>query len=166
MRRMSPLPRAGEGRPRVGLRVAKEKEMAKKGVARIGVSLSPDLLEQFDRFIEAHGYETRSKAIGDLVRDRLTQQEWETGNEEVIGAVSLVYDHHVRDLSSRLTEMQHDHHREIITTSHIHIDAHKCLEILVLRGPASKIREIGDRLIGTRGVLHGKMIFTTTGKKL
>ncbi len=140
--------------------------MAKKGVERIGVSLPPDLLKRFDEFVEQKGYKTRSKAIADLVREAFTQAEWEDANEEVMGVLSLVYDHHTRDLSTKLNEIQHDHVDSIITSTHVHMDAHKCLEILILRGPASHVRKLGENLISTRGVLHGKLISTTTGKKL
>ena len=140
--------------------------MPKKGVTRIGVSLPPELLDTFDRFIEEKGYQTRSKAIADLVRDRLTREEWQDDNQEVIGAVSLVYDHHTRDLSAKLTEIQHDTHDSIVSTTHVHIDHHRCLEILIIRGIAKDVRQLGERLISVRGVLHGKMIFTTTGKGL
>ena len=140
--------------------------MSKEGVARISLSFPPDLLKRFDAFSREKGYATRSKAVGDLVRDRLTQEEWRSTDEEVIGAVSLVYDHHTRDLASRLTDLQHHHHGEVVVTTHVHIDEHKCLEITVLRGKPDEVRRIGEQLISTRGVLHGKMIFTTTGKKL
>jgi len=140
--------------------------MPKKGVTRIGVSLPPELLETFDRFIEEKGYQTRSKAIADLVRDRLTQEEWRDDEQEVIGAVSLVYDHHTRDLSAKLTEIQHDAHDQIVSTTHVHTDHHRCLEILIIRGIARNVRQLGEHLISVRGVLHGKMIFTTTGRGL
>jgi len=140
--------------------------MAKKGVERIGVSLPPDLLGRFDEYIDAKGYKTRSKAIADLVREALTQEEWGDSGEEVMGVLSLVYDHHTRDLAGKLTEIQHEHIHSVISSTHVHMDEHKCLEILILRGPASHVRKLGENLISTRGVLHGKIISTTTGKKL
>jgi CopG family nickel-responsive transcriptional regulator len=136
--------------------------MSKDNVSRIGVSLPPELLAEFDVYIEKKGYETRSKAIADLMRETLMHADWESGNPEVIGAVTLVYDHHTRGLSEKLTEIQHDHHKLIVSTTHIHIDHHRCLEITVLRGAIGDVREIGDRLISARGVLHGKIVLAAS----
>jgi CopG family nickel-responsive transcriptional regulator len=136
--------------------------MDKELVARIGVSLPPELLEEFDRYIAKKGYETRSKAIADLMREALLGEEWSSGNPEVIGAVTFVYDHHTRGLTEKLTEIQHDHHAQIVSTTHVHIDHHRCLEITVLRGRISKVREIGERLISAKGVLNGKIVFAAS----
>jgi CopG family transcriptional regulator, nickel-responsive regulator len=138
--------------------------MSKEQVSRIGVSLPPDLLKQFDRFIEEKGYETRSKAIADLMRETLLRDQWETENVEVIGAVTLVYDHHTRGLSDKLTEIQHSDHSHIVATTHIHIDHHRCLEIVVMRGEVGLVRELGEKMISTRGVLHGKIVFAATSQ--
>jgi len=136
--------------------------MPKETVSRIGVSLPPELLAEFDGYIEKKGYETRSKAIADLMREALLQEDWASGNPEVIGAVTLVYDHHTRGLSDKLTEIQHDRHELIVSTTHIHIDHHRCLEITVLRGKIDAVRELGDRLISARGVLHGKIVLAAS----
>ncbi|NLH49473.1 MAG: nickel-responsive transcriptional regulator NikR [Myxococcales bacterium] len=136
--------------------------MSKELVSRIGVSLPPDLLAEFDGYLEGKGYETRSKAIADLMREALLREEWSSGNPEVIGAVTIVYDHHTRGLSDRLTEIQHDHFAQIVSTTHIHLDHHRCLEIVVLRGKADEVRRLGDRLISSRGVLNGKLVFAAT----
>ncbi|MDP8254361.1 MAG: nickel-responsive transcriptional regulator NikR [Candidatus Alcyoniella australis] len=138
--------------------------MPKKTIERIGITFPPGLLKSFDRHIKAKGYRTRSKAINDLVREELTRQEWESGSGEVIGVVTLVYDHHVHGLSDLLTDIQHENYQLIVSTTHIHIDPHNCLEILIMRGSAKKIRPMAEKLISCRGVLHGKTIFTTTGK--
>jgi len=140
--------------------------MPKKTIERIGITFPPELLKRFDDHIKDKGYRTRSKAINDLVREALTQEEWRSGDHEVIGVATMVYNHHVRGLSDRLTDIQHDHHELIISTTHIHIDHHNCLEILILRGPADDIRPMAENLISCRGVLHGKMIFTTTGTNM
>jgi len=137
----------------------------KAKLSRVGISVPSTLLEHFDHYISNRGYSNRSKAICDLVRDKLTQEEWKLGNEEVVGAVSLVYDHHTRELAAKLTELQHQNHQYVISTTHVHIDKHNCLEIITLRGPGKAIRKLGENLIATRGVLHGKMIFSTTGKE-
>ncbi len=140
--------------------------MVKKMVERFGVSFPPDLLELFDGYIKQKGYRTRSKALGDLAREALTNEEWQDPKEEVMGVLSLVFDHETRDLSNVLTDLQHRHYQNIVTSTHIHMDEHKCLEILVLRGPAERVRRMAEQLISTRGVLHGKIITTTTGRKL
>ncbi|MBI3945687.1 MAG: nickel-responsive transcriptional regulator NikR [Armatimonadetes bacterium] len=136
------------------------------GVERFGVSMAPDLLRQFDAVIAERGYTNRSEAIRDIVRDYLVEAHWEQGDEEVIGTVTLVYDHHQRDLTEQLTDLQHHFHSEIISTLHVHLDAHHCLEVLVVRGPAAQVRHLADRVISTRGVKHGKLTCTTTGRDL
>ncbi len=136
--------------------------MSKEPVSHIGISLPPDLLDRFDMYIKQKKYDTRSKAIADLMREALMREEWTGGNVEVFGALTLVYDHHTRGLSEKLTELQHDRHDNIVSTTHVHIDHHRCLEIIILRGKIDRIRELGERMIGTRGVLHGKLVFAAT----
>jgi CopG family nickel-responsive transcriptional regulator len=133
---------------------------------RFGVSLEDDLLAGFDKLIVSRGYANRSEAIRDLIRDSLVRRDWETGGGEAAGAVVLVYDHHRRELQSRLTELQHGAHRRIVATMHAHLDHDNCIELVLLRGKASDLRAIGDQLIATRGVKHGRMVFTTLGKRL
>lgn len=132
-------------------------------LARFGVSMEEPLLERFDDLIEAKGYVNRSEALRDLIRAALVEEQWEAGEGEVAGTVTLVYDHHASDLSERLTESQHDHHEEVVSTLHVHLDAHHCLEVVVLRGKAAELRHIADGLVGTKGVKHGKFVATTTG---
>jgi CopG family nickel-responsive transcriptional regulator len=135
---------------------------------RFGVSLDRELLERFDSYLSEKGYENRSEGIRDLIRDILVSREWETAdpNEERMAVVSIVYDHHESDLPSKLTELQHERHGVVHSALHIHLDRHNCLEILVLRGDTASILDLGNKLISTRGVRHGKMILTTTGKDL
>jgi len=133
---------------------------------RFGVSIDDKLLESFDRLIELKGYMNRSEAIRDLIRATLVELRWEGGEEETVGTVTLVYNHHVRDLSDKLTEQQHTHHNQIISALHIHLDAHNCLEVLVVRGKARDVKKIADELIGVKGVKHGKLVMTTTGEEL
>jgi len=130
---------------------------------RFGVSIDEQLLESFDRLIKEKGYVNRSEAIRDLIRDSLVVSCLESDEHEMIGTVTLVYDHHVRDLSSKLNEYQHSHNRRIISSLHVHLDAHNCLEVLVVRGHARDVKKIADGLIGVRGVKHGKLVMTTTG---
>jgi CopG family transcriptional regulator, nickel-responsive regulator len=133
---------------------------------RFGISIDDKLLESFDRLIEQKGYMNRSEAIRDLIRNDLVEMQWETGEEETVGTVTLVYNHHVRDLSEKLTEQQHSHHDQIISALHVHLDAHNCLEVLVVRGKARDVKKIADELIGVKGVKHGKLVMTTTGEEL
>ena len=133
---------------------------------RFGISIDDGLLERFDRLVTEKGFINRSEAIRDLIRDALVEQTWEDGNEETVGTVTLVYDHHVHDLADRLTDIQHDHHDRIISTLHVHLDHHNCLEVLIVRGMASQIKAIADSLIGVKGVKHGKLVMTTTGREL
>ena len=135
-------------------------------VIRFGISADNRLLERFDALIAGKGYVNRSEAIRDLIRNSLVEEQWSLGDEEAIGTVTLVYDHHSADLGDRLTEQQHNHLKMIVSTLHIHMDAHHCLEIVVLRGPAREIKHIADELIGTKGVKHGKFVASTTGEGL
>ncbi len=133
---------------------------------RFGVSLDSDLLEKFDSLCGERCYQTRSEAIRDLIRNTLVQKEWEDTDKEIAGTLTLVYDHHKSDLAQRLTEMQHDAHDVILSALHVHLDHHNCLEVLVLRGPGEKVRNLGQMLISTKGVKHGKLNLTTTGRDL
>ena len=132
-------------------------------LVRFGVSIDERLLDRFDELITEKAYANRSEALRDLIRGALVQDQWEAGDAEAIGTVTLVYDHHTRDLADKLTEHQHSHHAEIVSTLHIHLDADHCLEVVVLRGVAREIKQLADGLIGTKGVSHGQFVATTTG---
>lgn len=133
---------------------------------RFGISLDDTLLKRFDRLIDAKGYESRSEAIRDLIRDTIVKDEWEAGSAEAAGTITLLYDHHTRELQDTLTHIQHRHHSLVQSSMHIHLDEHFCLEILVVRGKGRDVKKIADRLIGTKGVKHGKLTLTSTGKGL
>jgi len=135
-------------------------------VVRFGVSADERLLERFDELIAQKGCVNRSEAVRDLIRSALVEEVWSVGEEEAVGTVTLVYDHHSTDLADKLTERQHSHHQEIVSTLHIHLDAHHCLEVVVLRGQAREISRLASELIGTKGVKHGKFVATTTGHDL
>lgn len=137
-----------------------------KSLRRIGVAIDSDLLEKFDRLIGQRGYTNRSEAFRDMIRDALVQEEWEQPNSPVVGTVTLVYNHHVRLLSEKLTDMQHDHHQHILSTLHVHLDHDNCLEVLVVRGKAAIVKRIADALISTKGVKHGRLTITSTGAGL
>jgi CopG family transcriptional regulator, nickel-responsive regulator len=130
-------------------------------LARIGVAIPGNLLREFDRSITRKGYATRSEAFRDLIRDELIQETVALPEQEVVGTLTLVYDHHVRQLSDRLTQMQHEHHHQVVSTLHVHLDHRNCLEVLVLRGQAAQVRKIADRLIAAKGIHHGKLTLTT-----
>jgi len=125
-----------------------------------------ELLVQFDALIRELGLPNRSEAIRHLIRERLVQQEWQVPNAETIGTVTIVYNHEVRELTERLTELQHQHHKQIISTMHIHLDQHNCLEILAIKGKGTEVKRIADRLLGTKGIKLGKLTMTTTGKQV
>jgi len=135
-------------------------------LVRFGVSIDGQLVKKFDALVGKKGYKTRSEAIRDLIRDQLVEEEWEGGDADTVGTITLVYNHHTRELDHALTDMQHKSFHQIISALHVHLDAHNCLEVLVVRGKSGDIRRIADRLIGTRGVKHGKLTMTTTGKEL
>lgn len=135
-------------------------------VERIGISLDKALLEQFDRLIEARGLANRSEAIRDLIRDSLVQDAWAKEDREAVAAVVIVYDHHSHDLGHRIADIQHQNHRAVVSTLHVHLDAHNCLEVILLRGTAREIESMGHSIIGARGVRHGKFVGTTTGEGL
>ena len=130
-------------------------------VSRFGVSLEEDLLAAFDRSIGGEGYENRSEAIRDLIRDHLIQKKVANGNAEVIGVVTLVYDHRIHHLSDVLADMQHKAHVAVNASLHIHLDEHNCLEVVVVRGRADKVHEVGSKLIATKGVQNGKLVTTS-----
>jgi CopG family transcriptional regulator, nickel-responsive regulator len=134
------------------------------GLVRFGVSIDEHLLDQFDEHIAEKSYVNRSEALRDLIRGALVEDQWDAGDAEAIGTVTLVYDHHAHDLADKLSDHQHTHHEEIVSTLHVHLDADHCLEVVVLRGVARDLRRIADGLIGTKGVKHGRFVATTTGE--
>lgn len=135
-------------------------------LTRFGVSIDSRLIKKFDALVGRKGYATRSEAIRDMIRDSLVEQEWEAEARETVGTITIVFNHHTRELEHALTDMQHKSFHQIISTLHVHLDAHNCLEVLVVKGKSQEIKKIADRLIGTRGVKHGKLTMTTTGKEL
>lgn len=135
-------------------------------IARFGVSMEKGLLESFDRLISKKGYSNRSEAVRDLIRDCLVTEDWAVEEKEMVGTITLVYDHHIRGLSGTLTHLQHHFHKLTVSTIHLHLDEDNCLEVLVVKGMANKIKEVADILASTRGVKHAKLTMTTTGKEL
>lgn len=140
--------------------------MDKEGVTRFSVSLNKTLLRKLDRMVREKGHDNRSLAIAHMIADTLVEHQQDLGDVEVAGTITVVYDHHKPRVQEALTEMQHDHLASIVSTLHVHLDHHNCLEVLVVRGKASAIKALAARLIGARGIKHGKLSITTTGKDL
>ena len=135
-------------------------------LSRIGVAIDSDLLNKFDAHIAKRGYTNRSEAFRDLIRDELVEKNWELPDNQVVGTVTLVYDHHVRLLNEKLTDLQHDSFHNVLSTLHVHLDHDNCLEVLVVKGQSAAVRKVADRLISTKGVKHGRLTITTTGQEL
>jgi CopG family nickel-responsive transcriptional regulator len=135
-------------------------------LSRIGVAIDSSLLEKFDDLIAERGYTNRSEAFRDLIRDALIERTAERPDSIVVGTLTLVYDHHVRQLSERLTDMQHQHYHDVLSTLHVHLDHDNCLEVLILKGKAAAVRKMADALISTKGVKHGRLTITSSGAGL
>ena len=133
---------------------------------RFGVSLNSELLEKFDALCDEKSYQTRSEAIRDLIRGVLVQKEWEQSDMEVAGVLTLVYDHHTSDLAQRLIEIQHEDHDLILCSMHVHLDHHNCLEIVAVKGRAHEVEKLAHALRSVKGVRHGTLSMTSTGKAI
>ncbi len=141
-------------------------ENMKEKVVRTGVSLPPKLLEAFDELIKEKRYANRSEAIRDLIRDFIVDEEWKTGNKEVAGTLTIVYEHSKVKLIENLLDIQHHYKDLVISSMHVHLNDENCLEVIVLRGNPDEIKKVADRIVGEKGVKHGKLVMTTTGKEL
>lgn len=136
-------------------------------LARFSVAMDEELLSRFDDLVARRGNAVnRSEAVRGLVRDALVDAEWEDSAGEIVGTITMVFEHHASDLADRLDALQHAHHERIISSMHVHLDAHNCLEVIVVRGTSAQVRSIADGLLGTKGVKHGKLVSTTTGMHL
>lgn len=134
-------------------------------LVRFGVSLEEDLLTRFDRLIKQRKYTNRSEALRDMIREELVKKEW-TENKEVTGAISLVYDHHTRELVTKVLDVQHDYHTCILSSQHIHLDHHNCFEIVVTKGKAKEIENLFQKLKSIKNVKHAGFMMATQGKDL
>jgi len=130
-------------------------------LSRIGVSIDSDLLRRFDSFISGKGYENRSEAFRDLIRDRLVGSAVVAANASVVASVTLIYDHHTRLLPEKLGDLQHQSHAIVVSTLHVHLDLDRCLEVIVLRGKSRDVQKLADRLISTKGVRHGRLVMSS-----
>ena len=141
------------------------KDIMMSSLIRFGISLNKSLLEKFDKLITNRGYTNRSEALRDLIREELVRREWLAG-DDVAGTITLVYSHHTRELTTKLTNIQHKYHDLIISTQHIHLDHHNCLEVIVVEGNPKEIEKLASQLKATRGVKHSALTMATTGKNL
>ncbi len=132
-------------------------------LVRFGISIDKGLLQKFDRSIKGKPYTNRSEAFRDLIRQELIKKEWAEG-KEVAGAITFIYDHHKRDLLNRIMGLQHDFQKVIISTQHIHLDHHNCLEIVAVKGSPKEVLKLADLLKAVKGVRHGTLSMTSTGK--
>jgi CopG family nickel-responsive transcriptional regulator len=132
-------------------------------LSRIGVAIDEDLLARFDDLIAGRGYTNRSEAFRDLIRAELVDEAWKEPDREVVGSLTLIYDHHVRMLSDKLLDLQHELHDAILSTLHVHLDHDNCLEVLLIRGKAKKVQDFANSIISTKGVKHGKLTVTSAG---
>lgn len=135
-------------------------------LCRIGVAIPEDLLDKFDKVIAKRGYTNRSEAFRDLIRKELVEEVWDSSDAQVFGTVTLVYDHHARLLTEKLTELQHHYHAAVLSSLHVHLDHDNCLEVILVRGKASLVRKLADALIATKGVKHGRFTATAPGDQL
>jgi len=135
-------------------------------LVRLSFSIDQQLHDKLESLIERSGYENRSEFIRDLVRDRLVQSEWERDDVEALGTIMLVSNHAIRNLSDKLTELQHQHHHAILATTHLHVDRHNCAEMIMVRGTPQVIREIADGLRQQKGVLHADLLMSALGEHL
>ena len=131
---------------------------------RFSVAIPEDLLIQFDNLVARRGLaKNRSEVIRDLIREALVGEEWDDPEQEIVGTLTIVFTHHASDLQSKLDQVQHAHHDKIISAMHVHLDAHNCLEVIVMRGRSADVRSIAEVILGVKGVKHGRLTATTTG---
>lgn len=129
-------------------------------LTRFGVSIEPDLLKKFDKFIKKKGYTNRSEAIRDIIRKNLISEKTQDPHAVAIGTLTMIYDHHTGNLTNRLLDIQHGHSKEILSTTHVHIDHRNCLEVLVLKGKIGDIQKLADLIKSLKGIKHGELVIT------
>lgn len=135
-------------------------------LSRIGVALDSDLLKLFDLWMEKRGYTNRSEAFRDLIRDRLVSERISALDATVVGTVTLIYDHHAHSVGEKLTQLEHEHHTLVLSTSHAHLDHDACLEVLIVHGKSAAVEEFSSKLIALKGVQHGRLVMTVPAQAL
>ncbi len=132
---------------------------------RLSLSIEKPLYDQLERMVRRSGYSNRSEYVRDMIRQRLVEEQWDKG-AEVLGSITLVYDHHQRQLAEKLTEIGHAHHDHILVTTHLHMTKHLCAEVIMVKGKAEDVRKLADQMRQQKGVLHADLSMTSTGKEL
>ncbi|MBN2401344.1 MAG: nickel-responsive transcriptional regulator NikR [Spirochaetes bacterium] len=132
---------------------------------RFSISLDENLLEKFDKYLQIKKYTNRSEAIRDLIRDVFVKEEWET-DKEVFGVITFIFDHHQPKIQEKITELQHDFNEHIVSATHVHIDHHNCLEVVIVSGRAKNIRELHEKIKALRGLKNANLIMSSTGTDL
>jgi len=130
---------------------------------RFSISLESELSRKFDSWMKKNSYKNRSEAVRDLIRDKLVEEEWKDDSKEVVAVLSLVYSHDSPELPRVLTDIQHQHHSLVISSTHIHLDKHNCLEVIIMKGQVGVIKKVASELLSLRRVKHGRLMMTTTG---
>ena len=130
----------------------------KDPLVRFSVAIGGELLRRFDQYREKHRYPNRSEAVRGLMRAALIEEVIDREESEAMGVITLIYDHHAGRIAERLTDLQHDHLDQVVTTTHVHLDERRCLEVILLRGPAGQVRQLADNLVGTKGVETGRLV--------
>ena len=133
---------------------------------RFSISLESELSRKFDSWMKKNSYKNRSEAVRDLIRDKLVEEEWKDDSKEVVAVLSLVYSHDSPELPRVLTDIQHQHHSLVISSTHIHLDKHNCLEVIIMKGQAGVIKKVASELLSLRRVKHGRLMMTTTGEDI
>ncbi len=134
-------------------------------LVRTGLSLEGDLLTRFDKAISRKGYQNRSEAIRDLIREHLVEEEVDE-NRIIVGTLTIVYDHHRPGLSEKLIDAQHHASARVLAATHVHLDHNNCLEVVIMKGRSAEVRRLGEQMLSLRGVKHGRLVVTSTGKNL
>jgi CopG family nickel-responsive transcriptional regulator len=134
-------------------------------LVRTGLSLERELLKRFDQALERKGYQNRSEAVRDLIRGHLVEEEADQ-NKILVGTLTFVYDHHRPNLTEKLVEAQHHAAQKVLATTHVHLDHHNCLEVIIMKGRSGDLRRLSDQILSLRGVKHGRLVVTTTGENL
>lgn len=135
-------------------------------LVRLSISLEQPLMRQLERLVKKSGYANRSEFVRDMIRRRLVEEQWSDERQEVVGTITMIYDHHARQLSDKIVDIQHDYHERVLATTHVHLSHDRCAEMIMIHGHADEIREIANRLRQLRGVLHAELAMSSTGEKL
>ena len=142
------------------LRLSIKRATMKEKIVRFGVSIKPDLLNKYDKVIKKKGYSNRSEAIRDIIRKSIVKEETIAPTSDAIGTLTMIYDHHEGTLANKLLDLQHQHHNEILSTTHVHVDHYNCLEVLVLKGKTGEITKLADNIKALKGIKHGELVIT------